>query len=475
MKEQTVPKTQIEQLIKQRFPSLSSPLAQKVSQLIFQKHLFRVGSNKKPVLLINRIKQAAQDQSTPTDVRQFLSSQFLPPSTKNVLQQTPAQKRWSEYLAAINEIYKKRNYLVYPSHNKRRMYQVDIGRGGISVSGPAIAQQGDHHLQIGHGGKLLLDGRTPMTPSERNVSMELMGELFGQLKINPEWSKKKQDVMKTLVARKVYQQGQSKQQPYLTMPVQDLAKLRMTLKSMKSMRYPQQEQNRLISAVSKDLQSYKQVRNALIPLFTTHTNIEFLKPVRNLMLKVPITPWSEFWQQFGHLIYETKDQYDALHNSQTARSTFNEIPSNRNRLLLPPVDARMIVWTFDIEKKALILIIRGLGFEWSEDDPEYFTFRNGSLWRKTYEIMIDISETGIIVVVSDYTADCVSELFFQDNQLAGFPEVDTTLKNIIEIALGVYKREVEPRIQDGDAYYKLPILIEEGKYVSFLPTRTYYL
>lgn len=474
MKEPQVRKSQIDQLIKERFPYISSPLAQKLSQLTHQKHLYRIANNRKPVLLINKIKKVVQDQTTPADVRRFLSSQFLPQPIKSVLQK-PFQTRWNDYVSGVREIYKNRNYLVYPTtEKKRKLYQVDIQRGGITVDGPTMSKPGNHRLQIKQGGTILLDGKEPMTPTERNVAMELMGELFGQLKINQEWSKTKENIIKTLVAGKIYQQGQQKQKPYLTMPVHDFAKLRKTLKSMKSMRYPQQQQNRLISSITqndKSLQSYKQVRHSLIPLLTTYHDLRFLKQITNLMLKVPITPWTEFWQQWGPLIYKTKETYDALHNSQNMLETFHQIDDSRSKLLLPPSDGRMLVWTFDPEKKTVVVIIRGLGFIVDEEDG-YDTLADGSLMRETCEMVIDISTTAAIVLITNSIGDYWNELLFLPYQLARNPQVDSSLEHILETAIVVWEGKATSSYQRiGDSYYRLHITDDD--YTGFLPSKTY--
>ena len=63
---------------------------------------------------------------------------------------------------------------------------------------------------------------------------------------------------------------------------------------------------------------------------------------------------------------------------------------------------RMLLWTFDVKKKAIIIVIRGLGFEWLEG-TEYITFANGRLWTQTCEMVIDISERGIIIIITDST------------------------------------------------------------------------
>ena len=471
-----VSKVQIDQLIHQRFPYISKSLAQKVSQLTHEKHLYRIGNNKKPVLLINRIKQVAQDQSTPVDVRRFLSDEFLPQSIQT--RSRGPQKRWNDYVADIREIYKNRNYLVYSSTDKRKRFQVDIQRSGISIHGPTTENQGDHHLQIKQGGKILLDGKEPMTSGERNAAMQLMGELFGQLKINPEWAKRKEELIKMFVAGKLYQQGKTKQQPYLTMPVHDFAKLRTTLKSMKSMQYPQQQQNRLISSIThkdRELQSYREVRDALIPLLTTYRDVPFFKSIKKLMLKIPMTPWTQFWRKFGELIYNSREDYDTLHTSQDMRATFNQMEmEERKRLLLPPSDGRMLVWTFDRENKTLVVIIRGLGFIFNTEDHEYDTFEDGSLLRKTSEMVLDISQSGVIVLVTDSSGDFVTELFFTPSQLARVPEINQSLQNILTTAIQVHSgKDNSQTLLVGDAYYRLPISIDEGDYVCFLPTKTY--
>ena len=485
MKDPSVQKSQIDALIKDRFPYISTSLAQKVSQLTHHKHLYRIANNNKPVLLINRIKQVAQDQSTPADVRRFLASQFSLQSTKSILQE-PIQKRWDDYVSGAREIYKNRNYLVYPTGNKRKLFQVDIQRGGISVNGPTMSKQGDHRLQIRQGGNILLDGNEPMTPSERNAAMELMGELFGQLKIHPEWAKTKQNIIKTFVAGKIYKQGQTKPEPYLTMPVHDFATLRTTLKSMKSMQYPQQQQNRLISAIThkdKELQSYKQVRNALVPLLKTYQNLSFFEQVKKLILKVPITPWVEFWRDYGEEIYNTENTYNIVHemhhvsfpHQQLGISDFSD---RNNGLLFPQSSGKMLLWTFDVKKKAIIIVIRGMGFEWKRD-REYERFESGRLWKEPCEIVIDISENRILILITSSDGTMLTKLWYTIDKLKREQELDANLTGTIGSAIDVYKgidpQQQAQRNEDGDNYYVFPDSYSEydDAYICFLPSKSY--
>ena len=466
------PKTQITQLVKMRFPHISKTLSQQISQLIDHKHLYRIDSNNNVVLLINKIKQVVQDQTTPAHMRQFFFKEYF--SRRQSLMPTgrPAQKKWSTYQEMAKQIYKHRNDLAYSVRQRQGLYNVSINRGGISITGPVLSQIGRHMLEIKLGGKILLDGIEPMTPRERNTAMDLLGELFHRLKPGTATARAKENIIKTFLMNKVYQeeQGRQKQKPFLTIPVQDVARLRMTLKSVKDVKYPHQEQNRVISILTKN-----------------YRNLSFFKQVSNLLLKVPSTPWTQFWQEKGKDIYGTKNNYINLHNPAVETlvprrspitGRYIDVPqydiwwddassnlTDRREMLFPESDGRMLEWTVDVKNKAIIILIRGLGFLIEGEGPNDWI-----LWRRSREMVIDISETGVIVLINDPEGSLTKLRY----KVATFPaEINHNLNEIIAKAIRVYMGKSEQNTLNGDAYYRFRFSDSSVEFETFLPSQEY--